>query len=335
MAKKWGIKGNRWYKEDWNYEEENINELRKQIVNPILKLKNNLNTKKTAKEISYEIYKFLEENNFYEKLNTKIALLEEENELKLASDYKSSIENLVEVLDEIVILFENENITFEKYKELLKIGLKNRELGSIPQTIDEVILGDVDRSRTHKVKAEFILGINDGVFPSINKNEGFFNDKDREKLKELGAEMAKGTTEMLYDEEFNIYKAMTIAEEKLFLSYTSSDEEGKALRSSVLITKIKKIFPNLVEKSDVIKKITDIATQESTFDELLYNIRNYKTGKEIDTIWFDVYNWYYNNNAWHNKLLKALEGLEYTNKGEHIDDKNIKKSYGVKYEKKS
>ena len=28
-VKKWGIKGNRWYKEDWNYEEENINELRK------------------------------------------------------------------------------------------------------------------------------------------------------------------------------------------------------------------------------------------------------------------------------------------------------------------
>ena len=58
-----------------------------------------------------------------------------------------------------------------------------------------------------------------GVFPSVNKDEGFFNDKDREYFKEQKIELAKGTLENLYEENFNIYKAFTTAEEKLYLSY--------------------------------------------------------------------------------------------------------------------
>lgn len=331
-AKKWGIKGNKWYKEDWKFEEntEEINNIRKKITAPLLEFKAKLDNKKTAIDISKEIYNFLNENKFYEKLNKKIAVLENHRELKLASDYKLSIENLKDILDEIVLLFKDENITFEKYKEILQIGINYRELGSIPQTIDQVVIGDVDRSRTHKVKAVFILGINDGVFPSINKNEGFFNDKDREMLKTLGTELAKGTKEMLYDEEFNIYKAMTMAEEKLFLSYSSSDKEGKSLRKSAIITKINKIFPNLYETSDVTKKITEISSQESTFNELLYNIRNYQNGEKIDDIWLDVYQWYNENEKWNKKLQMALKGLTYTNKAEDITKQNITKLYGEK-----
>ena len=331
--KKWGIKGAKKYKEDWKFGEseellEEINSIRKKVVIPLFKLREKLNSKSTAYEISKEIYLFLEENDFYNKLNKKISVLENNNELRLASDYKLSVENLISVLDEIVTFFKDEKITFEKFSELLKTGLSYRELGSIPQTIEQVVLGDVDRSRSHKVKAVFILGMNDGVFPSINKNEGFFNDKDRETLKSLGLELAKGTLEMLFDEEFNIYKALTTAEEKLYLSYSSADKEGSSLRSSVIITKLKKIFPELKEESDVINKITEVSSLESTFDELLYNLREYRDGEEIDSIWFDVYKWYEQNDAWKNKLSKALEGLKYTNKAENITDENIEKLYG-------
>ena len=100
-------------------------------------------------------------------------------------------------------------------------------------------MGDVDRSRSHKVKAIFIIGLNDGEFPSVRKDEGFLNDTDREILKQDGLELAKGTIDKLYEDSFNIYKAFTTAEEKLYLLYSSSDMQGKALRPSMLINKIK------------------------------------------------------------------------------------------------
>lgn len=169
-----------------------------------------------------------------------------------------------------------------------------------------------------------------GAFPSVNTDEGFLNDKDRETLKEMGTELAKGTLESLYEDQFNIYKALTISEEKLYLSYTSSDKEGKALRPSILIPKIKKMFTKLKEESDVVENKSEITTEVATFDELLLNIRKFQNGEDIDKIWFEVYNWYNNNEKWKNKLKKALEGLEYTNVPEKINNENIKKLYGDK-----
>ena len=139
-----------------------------------------------------------------------------------------------------------------------------------------MIFGDVERSRSHKVQAVFIIGLNDGVFPSVNKDEGFLNDADREKLKEHNIELAKGTIENLYEDNFNIYKAFTTAENKLYLSYTSSDSEGKTQRPSILLNKIKRIFPGLEEKSDVINKNYEIVNNIITYEELIENIAKTK-----------------------------------------------------------
>ena len=322
--KKNGINRNKWYKNPWKENEE----LRKQIVNPLLDLKKELDKEKTAKKISEKIYKYLLENNIQEKINNKINKLIKIDENKIAEEYASSINILIDVLDEMVSFFQNEKMTYDEYKEILKIGLKNKELGKIPQYIDQVILGDVDRTRSHKVKVVFIIGINDGVFPSINKNEGFLNDKDREILKSNNLEIAKGTLDSLYEDQFNIYKALTMAEERLYLSYTSSNKEGAALRPSVIISKIKKIFPKLKEESDIINKKSAITNQKGTYEELLKNIRKFKNGEKIDDIWIDIYNWYNKSEYWKNKLNNDLKGLKYSNKAEKINEKNIKKLYG-------
>ena len=189
-------------------------------------------------------------------------------------------------------------------------------------------VGDVDRSRSHKVKAVFIIGLNDGRFPSVNTNEGFFNDKDRDTLKEKGVELAKGTLEKLYDDNFNIYKAFSTAEEKVYLSYSSSDLEGKSLRSSILINRIKKIFPKLQGKSDVIEKESQIITDENVFEELLDQLREFRDGKEIDEIWFSLYNYYSNNPKWKDRLNTSLKALNYTIETNKIEKSNLEKLYG-------
>ena len=234
----------------------------------------------------------------------------------------------MQVLDEIVLVFGDENITFESYMQILKTGLGESKLGTIPMAQDEVTVGDVDRSRSHKIKAVFIIGLNDGMFPSINKAEGFLNDDDREKIKQNGVELAKGTIDRIYEDNFNIYKAFTTAEEKIFLSYSSSDMEGKSLRPSVLVSRIKKIFERLKEASDVIYRKSEISTKENTFKELLINLREFRDGNEIDTKWFDVYNLYNESEEWHEKLASAVKALNYTNTAEKIKKENVEKMYG-------
>lgn len=149
-CQKMGINRNKWYKNNWK-EKEN---LRKIIVEPLLKLKQEIDKEKSAKNISENIYKYLIKNNIEEKINKKINKIKNE---EIKKEYKASLNILTDVLDEIVTIYKDEKITIQKYKEILKIGLKNKEFGKIPQNIDQVILGDIDRTRSHKVKAVFIL----------------------------------------------------------------------------------------------------------------------------------------------------------------------------------
>lgn len=157
---KFGIRGNKWHNE-WKTEDQHLNELRKKITEPLLNFKKSLEGKKTAKELTTQIYNFLEKNNIREILSKKIKYLEEEKEFLIANEYKTSFDILIEILDEIVLVFKEDKMTFEKYKEILKTGLNFSKLGKIPEVIDQVIMGDVDRSRSHKTKAMFILGLND------------------------------------------------------------------------------------------------------------------------------------------------------------------------------
>lgn len=232
------------------------------------------------------------------------------------------------VLDEIVLVFGDEKVSFDKYMQILKTGLSSSDLGKIPGTQDQVIIGDVDRSRSHKVKAIFIIGLNDGMFPSVHRNEGFFNDNDRQLFKENGVELARNTIESLYEDNFNIYKAFTTAEEKLFISYASSNSEGTTLRGSILISKMKKIFPKLEEESDIVQRTSEILIENTTFDELLNKLSEYRDSGEIEDKWVEVYNYYKNNRQWKYKLEKAMEALLYNNKPDKINQENIFKMYG-------
>lgn len=333
----WGIKGNKWYQGEWNFEEINeknrekleiIKQTRKKIVDPLFKLKQNLIGIKTVKQITKNLYQFLIENNIPQILEEKRKQQQEQGNLEIAKDYETAWNVIMSVFDELVMIFGENKVTFEKYMELLKIGLSDTGLGKIPATQDEVIVGDIDRTRSHKMRAIFMIGLNDGSFPEIHKNEGFFNDSDREYLKQKGIELAKGTTESLYEDNFNIYKAFTTSEEKLYLSYPSSNLDGGALRPSIFITKLKKIFPKIKEESDIVSKNYELLNEKVTFEELIENLRNLKEEGNMPNMWYNVYQYFRNSPKWNEKLKASLEAIQYTNLPHNLSKENVDKLYG-------
>ena len=351
---KWGIKGTKFYKEKWNFEKNNsendkiednfvkdnvkdnnkdnnkdINEKnlktgitdinftkdQEMIIIPLLELKEELKGNMTAEKMSQIIYSFYKTQIF--EIGQESNIRTNNNNNFTYNDENVEAWNLiVDALAEISNVFKNQKMNFDEYSKILKTALQSKEIGQIPSNQDSVIVGAINRTKTHKVKAVFIIGVNDGVFPSKISSEGFFNDKDRENLKKENFELAKGTIEKMYEENFNIYKALTTAEEKLFISYSSSDTDSKALRKSLLISKIKRIFPKIKEETKDLKQ--NILTKDSTFLKLLENINN----KE----WAEVYEWYKNNEK--EKLQSAVEGLNYTNLPQRIEKENIEKLYG-------
>ncbi len=336
-TKKWGIKGAKWYKNEWNFgqqtdeakeQAERMMQIKEKVIPPLFALKQNLAGRKKAGQINTQIYEFIMQNKMKEQIEQMQKKLEEQGKIELAKEQELAWNIVMQVLDEIEALFGEDNITFEKYRELLKIGLSELGLGKIPQTQDEVMVGSLDRSKTSSVKAVFVLGMNDGVFPSIQKQEGFLNDEDRKKLKNMGMELAKGSLENLYADNFAIYKALTIAQEKIFFSYPSSNMEGGALRPSTYITKLKKIFPKIEEKSDLVEPYFTFINENNTFEELLHQLRKEKDEEKIEGIWHSVEEYFSKKEEWKQKLEGAKQALDYQNEPEIIKKENIEKLYG-------
>lgn len=327
-CKKWGIRGAKWQSQ-FSYEplneiQEKLENLRQQIVEPILKFKQNFRENKTVLELTQNIYQFLLENKIIENLDSKIKRCKD---IEISNEYNTSYKILVSILEEMVDLFGEEKITFEKYKELLMVGIQASELGKIPATQDQIIFGDIDRTRSNKIKVLFVLGLNDGIFPKANRQEGYLNDNDRILLQENGIELAKTSVDSIYESQFNIYRTLTIPEEKLFLSYSSSDKEGKSIRPSILIKKIKRVFPNLMEKSDVVSKQYAVTNEKATFEEALQAYQEYLEGNKIEEKWKELLIYFYQKNK--KEFSKATSGMNYTNKAEKISLENIKKMYGT------
>lgn len=328
---KWGIRGSKWYKQDFEYEEKNdqqdkINKIRLSIIDPILKLKNDLSGEKTAKEINYKLYEFIEENNIQKNILKKADEFEKMGMVSVADEYRAGIEIFFNVLDEIFLIFENDKMSFDRYNKILQTGIAKSEFGRIPSSLDQVLIGDIERSKTKEIKVLFLIGVNDGVIPKIIKDEGFLNDRDRKVLKENDVELAKDSVELLYENRFNIYKVLTIPTEKLYLSYSVADKEGKALRCSILITQIKKIFPEIEEHDNVIDDKHDISTTEATLDCAIEEYRRYLDDDEIEQEWKDIILWYKKNESL--RINRILRGAKFSNLPEKISTENIKKMYG-------
>lgn len=328
---KWGIRGNRWYREDFSYEEKNdiqekVNECRKKIIKPIMKFKENLIGEKTAKNICINLYKFIEDNKIQEIILDKAENLEKIGNIETAEEYRAGIELFFNVLDEIALIFDEEKMSFDRFNKILQIGISESEFGRIPASFDQVLFGDIDRSRNREIKVLFLIGLNDGVIPRSVKDEGFLNDTDRGVLKENSIELAKNSLELLYDNQFNVYRALSMPEERLYLSYPVSDKENNALRSSILVEQIKKIFPNLTLTSDVVDEDFDITTIDGTLDCVVEKYREFIDNEEIDQKWKDVITWYKKNDK--KRIDKIIKGAKYTNISEKLSAENIRKMYG-------
>ena len=326
-CQKWGIRNNK-FKKEFTYEEESQNQqmfeaMRKEIIDPLITFKEKVDSNKTYSQISKAIYEFLDENEIIEKLDKK---LKEYDNYELFLEYNTTHSLLNKVFDEMDVIFKDEKTTFEKYKDTFLVGIGTSELGKIPSTQEQVIFGDTDRTRNSKIRALFIVGANDGYFPKEFKSEGYLNDDDRSFLKTQGVELAKDSVESLYEEQFNIYRALTTPEEKLFISYSSSDKEGNALRKSSLIKKMRRLFENLKEDSDVVEKRYEITNENASFENALENYRNYLDGENIGEKWEHTIRYFYNKDSI--KLNRILSGKDYTNKADKLSKENVEKLYG-------
>ena len=255
-----------------------------------------------------------------------------ENDMAIeAKEYSEVRDIFIDVLEQAVDVLGNEVMDLNEFMKVLNIGLSQYEMGLIPVALDQVNIGDITRIKSRGTKALYIIGVNDGVLPSASKEEGILSDNDREILLEKGISLASDTRTKIFEEQFLVYTAFTIAEEYLVVTYPLADFEGKSQRPSIIVHRLKKILPNVKEESEGFKLVNDkyekISAKIPTLNELMIAIRKNYDGAEIEDYWKYVYDWYLREPKWKERIEYVKKGLEYTNLENNISKEKAKKLY--------
>ena len=344
----YGIKGKKWMEEWVNYSssilkeeyisEENkqrlerLNDIRETIVAPLDEFNKQCKGKKTLKEFATILYEFLDSKLDVMDTIDKYVDYFKENDMAIeAKEYSEVRDIFIDVLEQAVDVLGNEVMDLNEFMKVLNIGLSQYEMGLIPVALDQVNIGDITRIKSRGTKALYIIGVNDGVLPSASKEEGILSDNDREILLEKGISLASDTRTKIFEEQFLVYTAFTIAEEYLVVTYPLADFEGKSQRPSIIVHRLKKILPNVKEESEGFKLVNDkyekISAKLPTLNELMIAIRKNYDGAEIEDYWKYVYDWYLREAKWKERIEYVKKGLEYTNLENNISKEKAKKLY--------
>ena len=339
-----GIKGYKWtkdlYDRDDVKEDENIVlEIMEEIRAPLMKLHKNIKQNTSVKEIAINLYEFLVELNVFKTLEN---WLEEFNELGYQDKIKEYIqvpEMVMDILDQLVDVLGDEVIDIKEFTKILISGFEEKEIGVIPMALDQVNIGDISRVKGRDVKAVYLIGVNDGVLPAVNKDEGIISDRERDLLKNIGIRLASDTKSRAFEEQFIVYTALTIASEYLMITFPMADFEGKSLRPSIIIPRIKKVLPNVIEESEIYNlrdqkdKFSKITAPIPTFNELISALRMEFEKEEVDEYWAETFKWFENNEVFRSKANRMFKGLTYTNLVEKVPRDKIRRLYQLENKK--
>jgi len=309
-----------WEKDEITY----INKTKEMVQEVLLEFHHSLKKAKTAIEKTTAIYELFERLEVDIKLNNWIEEARENGNLEEEREHSQIYQAVIQVFEELVESLGDENLTLEEYSQILKVGLEGIELGLIPPGLDQVVVVCLGRSRTPNIKAAFLAGVTDGVLPMRPSEEGMLTDREREGLQRVGMELAPGDERLLIDEDYLVYTGLTRASEYLCISYPLADTEGRALMPSMVIDNLKRLFPQIREKFWILEPkspeetLDFVCSGKGTLPLMVSQFRYLKEGMEVDSRWFDVYNWFINQEEYTQKISRLFQGLFWTNKEEPL-----------------
>lgn len=334
-----GIKGYKHWQEKWTRklrgmaqeDLDKMNHYRRQLVEKVDGLIYVLRQRrKTVADITRAIYEFMVQENLQVRLAEQEELFKAKGELALAREYAQIYRIVIELFDKFVELLGDEQVSLSEYCKLLDAGLEEARVGVIPPEVDQVVIGDMQRTRLKDIKALLFAGANDVYLPGALLRNGLLSELDREKFAREKLTLSAGGKEKAYVQKFYLYLNLTKPSEKLDIYYSKVSADGKSVRPSYLIQELQKLFPKLKVRDEERYLKEQELTENIGFDRM---IREFVQKRhETDGAWCELYNWYKKNPKWQEKVERFLEAGYYRKPLDALTEEAAKRLYGEEFE---
>lgn len=295
-----GIKGYKKWQQAWvrraagtgEEDLQELNHLRVRFVEKTSGLMQILKQRrKTVRDVTLAVYDYIAGEKLQEQLAAMEQRFQEEGELALAKEYAQVYRIVLELFDKFVELLGDESISLKEYCDLLDAGLEEAKVGVIPPSLDQVVIGDVERTRIKNIKALFFVGANDVLLPGNTKAGGLLSERDREIFQREEISLSPGPKEKLYSQKFYLYMNLTKPTEYLFLSWSKVSGDGKNLRPAYLIQDIRRLFPALRPVDEEKRGLREREiTRRTGIRRVAEGLRDRQTG--VGEEWKELYTWF-------------------------------------------
>ena len=214
-----------------------------------------------------------------------------------AREYAQLWRILLEIFDRIVGLLGDDAMTLQEFGEILQTGFDEAKVGLVPPGLDQIMVGDMERTRLNGVRCLFFLGLNEGIVPKPQAGGGVLSEQDRLLFEENGIELAPNRRQNAFLSEFYLYLSLTKPSERLYLSYRRSEGSGKAMRPSYLLSRVQKLFPKIKVKiidevlPDTLGNVGVLGT-DLGFSWFLRGVREYAAGGKPPALFAELYTLY-------------------------------------------
>ena len=336
-----GIRGYKKWQESWirrpkYLEEENLeilNHNRVRLVEKVDTLVYVLRQRsKTVKDVTMALYEFMVREELQLKLQRQSEVFQEAGELALAKEYSQVYRILIELFDKFVELLGDEKVTMEFWIRplILQPLYEEARVGGIPPGIDQVVVGDMQRTRLKDMKALIFVGANDTFLPGALIRSGLLTERDRDKFATGKIHLSPGGKEKAYEQKFYLYMNLTKPSETLDIYYSKVSADGKSIRPSYLIQEMQRLFSGL-EIEDEEKQA--FSAQEWTPKLGMQKvIRGFQDGNAMDQEWQELYSWYKRQPQWQYRVEELMKSGFYTRPADGLTKEVAKQLYGEHFQ---
>ncbi len=281
-----------------------INEMREKLLSEIEPL---LCIDKITSDMVKGLYDFLVKNEVEAKLLEYAEMFAREGDSVKEKEYSQIYRLIMDLLDQIIGLIGDDPIDLKEFKEILEAGFGEIQVGNIPQNVDRVVVGDIERTRLKPIKVLFLLGVNDGNIPKATGKGGLISDLDREFIFEKGFELAPTPRQQMFTQRLYLYMNMTKPTHHLVISYANVGSDGKSIRPSYLVETVKKLYPDLIiDKPEARNELEQLATYKDALELFARKIRCFCENGMLDSDMLDLYNALYKNQETREHVQKIM-----------------------------
>jgi ATP-dependent helicase/nuclease subunit B len=290
---------------------ERIDSVRRSAVAPLLAFSAVLQnpTPLPIREIVEQIHALFDKAKIRQTLAKWIADANAAGQLEEAAAHEQIWSEITDLLDQMADLLGGEAVTPTEFTDILETGLERFDLALTPPTVDQVLVGAVDRTRTPELKAIILIGWHDGGFPRRPSAGAILSDNDREQMNVGGS-----TERLLLDERLLAYFAITRSTQHLCITRPCADDTGKILPASPFWSQIERLFPDVTRT--IVKRSCDedcIGTPAQLATALMRWARDSGGMGDPSAPWPALYQWFAMNPAASALRKKSWPALRYHN----------------------